>query len=337
MQSDQTRSKPRSSMRRYAIFVLVITFVLCAAWTALWTYGRSIVAERVDQVLQANADGPATLLCADLGISGFPFRMSLSCSKAGITESRRNISATLAGVEVTALVYQPRHVIAELASPLQITWNDDASPLSANWSRGRSSVQLSGEDLARLSAEFDDLSVATALGALNAGQLEFHARPTEDGRQTDLALSADLATLAIQAETSAPFSLDSTFRVDAPPQVLMAGNSGDSGISVPDLNVLLTAGESRITTRGALTVSASGTVDGEVTIVTQDIPALAAFMQSLPSPVRGRLQAAVGGVIALSTPGTGETGQPVSTLVVTIRENVITAGNRQIGVIGPPS
>ena len=334
MPTDQVPERTRSPMRRFAKFAIVVIIVLCAAWTAIWFYARNVVASRIDEVLAARSGGPADIFCADRQVAGFPFRMALSCSKAGVKEQARNLSVELDGFRVTALVYRPSHVLAELTAPLSVVWNAPDAPLKADWSSGRASVSMANQDLNRLSTEFDDFSLATALHAVTASHTEFHARPTDDDRQTDLAWSADNATLGIQAENSAPFSVDTTMRIDLPPAMLLAGGFDDRDIAVPDLNIRVNAGESRISASGAFTFSRTGTANGDIVIHTENIPALAAFMQTLPSAIRNQAQTAVGGVIAMSKPATNALGHQVSELTLTIRDNVIFAGTRQIGVLG---
>jgi len=340
--TDQMPEKTRSPMRRYAIFAIVTTIGLCTVWTAIWHYARNVVASRIDTVLSANAHGRTAIFCTDRDISGFPFRMAISCSKAGLQEQTRNLSAQLHGIKVTALAYRPRHVIAEVTAPLNISWSAPASPLNADWSQGRASVSVGDLTLDRLSAEFDNLSIKTGPHAIAARHTEFHARsagnetPAET-EQTDLAWSAGDATLAIQSETSAPFSIASTVRIDIPPAMLLTSGFGDRDIVVRDIDIRLIAAESRITATGALTVDRSGTTNGAIVIDTENIPALASFMQTLPSAIRAQAQTAIGAVIAMSKPVTNDKGSQVSRLDLTIRDSIIFAGSRQIGVLGPDS
>ena len=342
MSTDQMPAKTRSPMRRYARFAIVITILLCALWTAIWLYARNVVASRIDEALAARSHGPTTLICDDRQLGGYPFRLALSCSKAGLQNETRNLLLELQGVTVTALAYRPRHVIADMTAPLNVSWSAPASPLKADWSKGRASVRIGEHSLSRLSAEFDQFSLTTALHALAADNTQFHVRPAGSGdpaeaEQTDLAWSADGARLTVEAETRAPFSFASTMRIDLPPAVLLTGGIGERDIAIPDIKVRLGAGESRITANGALTFDRSGAANGTLAIVTENIPALAAFMQTLPSSIRNRAQTAVGAIIAMSKPDTNDQGTQVSRLDLTIRDNVVFAGTRQIGVLGPES
>jgi hypothetical protein len=323
-------------MRRFAIFAIVVTIVLCAVWTAIWLYARSIVASRVGEALAAHSQGPTSVFCTDNEVGGFPFRMALSCSKAGMQEQTRNLAAELHGLKVTALAYRPSHVIADVTAPLNVSWNAPASPLKADWSLGRASVRIADQDLDRLSAEFDDFSVTTALHAFSAANTQFHARPAET-ELTELALSADDAAITIEAENSAPFSVAAVARIDQPPALLLAGGFNGREIVIRDFKVIMTAAESRITANGALTFDRSGTANGTIVIDTENIPALASFMQTLPSAVRTPAQAAIGAMIALGKPAENDQGAQVSRLDLSVRDSVVFAGTRQIGVLGPGS
>jgi hypothetical protein len=335
--AEQTASTDRSPKRRYATFAIVVVLVLCAGWTAIWFYARSVLSSEVDEVLRSRANGPAEIFCTDREISGFPFAMALSCSKAGVTEHTRALTAELGGLKIGALAYSPRDVTADLQAPLNIAWQADASPLTADWSSGQASVHLSDDGPGAISTAFDRLSITTPLNGVAADHTEFHARPADNNRQTDMEWRADAATFSQQAETSAPFTIDGKARIDAPLARLMDGAVGNGNVAIPDLDIRLTAGESHISASGAITLLASGSAEGEIVVVTENLPALAAFLQTLPADVRSRVQALVGGVIALSKPATNEKGDPVSELTLTLRDNAIFAGTRQIAEFGPGS
>lgn len=337
MSAEQTASTGRKPKRRYTTFAIVVVIVLCAGWTAIWFYARSVLTERVDEVLQSRADGPAEIFCADRQISGFPFGMSVSCSKAGLTEHTRALTAELGGLKIGALAYSPRDVTADLQAPLNINWQADASPLTADWSSGQASVHLSDDGPGAISTAFDRLSIATPLNGIAAEHTEFHARPADDNRQTDMEWRADAATFSQQAETSAPFTIDGRARIDAPLARLMAGAAGSGDVAIPDLDVRIAAGESRVSATGAITLLASGSAEGEIVVVTENLPALATFLQTLPADVRSRVQTLVGGVIALSKPARNEKGEAVSELTLTLRDNAVFAGTRQIAEFSPGS
>lgn len=324
-------------MRRFTKFTLVAILVLCAGWTAIWFYARSVLIGKVDEVLQSRADEPAEIVCTDREVSGFPFGMALSCAKAGVTERNGLLTAELGGLKIGALAYSPRDVSADLRAPLNLNWPADASPLTADWSDGRANVRLSDDGPGPISTVFERLSIATPLQAIAADHTEFHARPVNDNRQTDVEWRAEDATFSQASETSAPFAVDARARIDAPLSQLMAGEVGAGEIVIPDLDISLTAGESRVSAKGAVTLKPSGNAEGEIVVVTENLPALATFLQTLPSDVRSRVQTLVGGIIALSRPAKNDEGEAVSELTLTLRDNAIYAGTRQLGVIGPGS
>ncbi|HSM40585.1 MAG TPA: DUF2125 domain-containing protein [Afifellaceae bacterium] len=335
MSAEQTTFTDRRPKRRYATFAVVAVLVLCAGWTAIWFYARSVLTDQVDQVLQSRRGGPAEIFCADREISGFPFGMALSCSKAGLTEQTRALTAEIGGLKVGALAYSPRDVTADLQAPLDLNWHADASPLSADWSTGQASVHLTDDGPDAISTAFDRLSINTPLNGIAAEHTEFHARPADENLQTDMEWRADAATFSRQEETSAPFTIEGRARIDAPLARLMADAARTGNVNIPDLDISLTAGESRVSASGAISFNASGSPEGEIVVVTENLPALAAFLQTLPADVRNNVQTLVGGVIALSKPAKNENGEAVSELTLTLRDNAVFAGTRQIAEFGP--
>ncbi len=335
MSTDRNPENGTSRMGRFAKITIVLTIVLCAAWTAVWIGARTMLESYADEFLADGSNGNAKLYCNDRQIGGFPFQMAFSCSSAGLAVTNDNLSASLGGLDMVALVYRPQHVIADLKSPLDVNWNGAASPVKGNWSAGRTSIRLAEQALARLSAEFDGLTIATGLQSAVMVHSEFHIQPAGENQQTDIAFTARDAAISIASETSAPFSIDTTIRVDLPPEVLLAGQLDHRDIIVPDLQIRLSAADSLITASGALDIGRSGMTNGNIVVVTENPAALAGFLQTLPAPVRNQTTTFIGAMIALSKPAKNDLGTPVSELTLSIRDNAIYAGTRKIGELTP--
>ena len=324
-------------MRRFSIWAIIAVFALTIIWSVLWHYARGFAEDQVDQVLAVGSDGDPTIFCKDRHIGGYPFRLILACSTAGIDLRSADLSADLGGLNVTALAYKPQHVVAEFSAPLNIVTGFSGTQFKADWSSGRSSVRISGRSFSRFSAAFQNLAVAGSNIALAAADAQLHARPAEAGDGTDLAFSADDAAFGMDGQTSAPFSLSARVQLDAAPEAILAGVYDGAGPNLKNIDILVASGESRLAAAGELSFTAAGTASGKIVITAKNLKDLAAFLQTLPDRVSTGVQRTVGSMIALGKPGKDGNGDPVSELTLRILDNQIFVGDLLIADLGPGS
>ncbi len=323
-------------MRRFSIWAIIGFCTLTAIWSALWFYARGFVESQVDQVLASSQSGDPALFCKERNIGGFPFRLILACSPAGVSVNGGGLALDLEELNVTALAYNPQHVVAEYSAPLTITPVNNL-PVRADWSNGLSSVRISGQSFSIFSTLFENLAVTGPNSVFKTTEAQFHARPLAEEGLTDLAVSADNAEFSLNGQTSAPFFFAMTMQINSTPQLALAGSFTDGNPAFQNIDIRFWYEKSHIGAKGDLIVADDGMANGELLITAKDLEYLAAFLQTLPDQIKTPAQQTVGYLISLGRPGKDENGDPVSNLTLSIRGNEIFAGNRLIANLGPGS
>ena len=323
-------------MRRFSIWAIIGICALTAIWSALWFYARGLVESQVDRVLAGSLSNDPTVLCEERTIGGYPFRLILACSPAGMRLNSGDLSVDLSALNVTALAYNPKHVVAEYSAPLTVT-PGNMLPVRANWSKGLSSVRISGQSFSIFSTLFENLAVSGPNSAFKTTEAQFHARPLVEEGLTDLAVSADHAEFSLNGQTSAPFFFAMTTRINATPEFALAGSFPGGSPSFQNIDIRFWHEKTYVSATGNLTVADNGMSEGEFLITAKDLKDLAAFLQTLPDQMKTPAQQTVGYLISLGRPGKDENGEPVSQLTLSVRGNEIFAGNRLIANLGPGS
>jgi hypothetical protein len=186
----------------YAPFVMLALVAL--AWTAAWFVIRDRTAQALDDAIAREAAAGRVWTCRDRTIGGYPFRLEVTCSE--LTLARGPATAAFGRVLSVAQVYNPRHVITEIAGPLKAT--DGGSALEGSWRLLQTSVHVAGDGLGRASLAMDG-GAFRGRGAGPAGvpvdfqasaeRLEAHLRPdpARGGPEGayDVAIRADKALI----------------------------------------------------------------------------------------------------------------------------------------------
>lgn len=127
---------------------LIIFLVLWAGWSVAWFALRDAASAEVDKWFAREAAMGRTHDCPQRSIAGYPFRIDVSCDKPVFRTNTPggNAELRLGGLTVTALVYNPRHVIAELRAPITLLENGTAHG-TLGFASGQASLRLGGEGL----------------------------------------------------------------------------------------------------------------------------------------------------------------------------------------------
>jgi hypothetical protein len=179
---------------RFWLFVPFVLLVLVAvAWSAAWFVMRDRTETAIDSMLRREARAGRQWDCRDRSISGFPFRLEVTC--ASLSVRRSDITASFGRVEAVAQVYQPRHVITEVSGPLRVT--DGTVTVDGSWRLLETSVHGSPAGFERISLVAEEPTVTIAgTGpsplSLTSRNLEVHLRPNPTRRSTEGAYDAAL-------------------------------------------------------------------------------------------------------------------------------------------------
>ena len=137
------------------IALLVVVIVLVALWSGAWLFLAGQVRSNIE--LLAEADGITTprLTCESLDIGGYPFRFDADCVKAQVTSG--DVTAEIAEVRASVLVYRPTHLLAGATGPVNIVDAFTGSRSAVSFSSLEASARTDGWRLARISLSGKDV------------------------------------------------------------------------------------------------------------------------------------------------------------------------------------
>jgi hypothetical protein len=180
----QATTQPSPRRSRFWLYTpyLLLAF-LAVAWSIGWLVIRGRVEGGLDAWLAQEAQAGRNWTCPERSVAGFPFRIEVSC--ASLAFNRADAQATLGRLLVVAQVYNPGHVIAEVAGPLQV--KAGSSSIEGRWDALRTSVHSGNGRPQRgdLVAEGTTITVTAPdmePVTVTSNRLEAHLRPnpTED-------------------------------------------------------------------------------------------------------------------------------------------------------------
>jgi hypothetical protein len=195
---------PRARTSRWRIFLpSVALLVLFLGLGCFWAYAAWRTGTAVDAWLAREARLGRNWTCPDRQISGFPFRLEVSCDKPGFTGKAggRALTGELARVHAVAQLQDPNHVIVEAEGPLVVS-DDAGGRLALQWDLLHGSIEGQGSaPLAQLAVEATKprlTLVGFGLAGLEASgdSVDFHMRRTPSRPVEDNAY--DVASRATQ-------------------------------------------------------------------------------------------------------------------------------------------
>ena len=177
----------------WGLFIAPVLLLIAAiVWSAFWFYAASQVDVRAAAWQAQEAKSGRIYDCGNHSVSGFPFRLEVRCSDAGVKlvsqnadqlASKAPITAKLGQILVVAQVYDPAHLIAEFTAPAIIS-DRDGNSFAVNWRSGESSVIGLPGVPQRVSVVFDDPALDRVGGSVqvplaSAKHVELHGRLAE--------------------------------------------------------------------------------------------------------------------------------------------------------------
>src|SRR5262245_54739609 len=152
--------------RRWPLFLpFVLVVLLAVAWTAVWFYAAGRAQDEIAAWRGREAKAGRTQDCASQSIAGYPFRLEVRCGGAsfelkGTPTLRLNLPSVLAAVQV----YDPKLLISEFTSPLEISEPGRPSSTIVDWRLGQASVRGLPAGIERASLVLDAPTVRDAGG-----------------------------------------------------------------------------------------------------------------------------------------------------------------------------
>lgn len=276
--------------RLWPVFVAPALFFLAAiAWCGFWFYAASQADEQFDGWRAREARSGRAYDCERQSVGGFPFRLELRCVKPVVSLTAQTaeqlasgapLTARLSEILAVAQIYDPSRAIAEFKGPATLAESGQTPFATANWQLGRASVGglLSAPE--RISLEFDALAIdrvgeAAQSPLFRAGHAEWHGRVTKEAATDHPLIEGVLQLKAASLQGGHPL-LAQPFEAEIRASLRGLKDFGPkswperfrdihaAGGRLDFTHSRVQQGDSVAVAAGALSLTASGHLDGEL-------------------------------------------------------------------------
>lgn len=185
----EQQSATGKKVRKFWLYAPVIALVLImVGWSVAWFMIRDRVERALDERMVLENRAGRMWNCPLRSISGFPFRIEVTC--ADLTLTRGDVSLSLGRMQAIVQAYNPNHGIVTLTGPLR--FDDGRISISGTWQEWEASVVgLARGRLERLAmAATNPIFTISGLPEMgdvtaSADSTETHIRPTPGAAEQD--------------------------------------------------------------------------------------------------------------------------------------------------------
>lgn len=317
--------------RRGLAWLVALLLALFALYSAGWFWAAARVrSEAGKAVAGLNAQG-IQAECANLAVSGYPLRFSVTCDGLAYQDDGRAVAATSGGVDAAASLFTPLWPTLDLDGPLRAT-APGIVPLWIDWDRLQATTALSWPLPSRVTLTAEGLSGQTdpqdsdPVQLFSAGNAEAQLSP--DGQ--DLDYSGWFSDLEVDAEAiggRAVPPLDGSAKAKLKNGIALLGGGARSlrGQSVDIASLELSSGEAGISLSGPVSVGADGLVDAALQIRLKNPKAVGAILAAAIPERKSQIEQ---GFSALAMLGN-------TTMPLTVVKGRASLGFIPLGSIGP--
>jgi hypothetical protein len=173
---------PTKRRRPWLIALPLLGFVLIAfGWSVFWFFASTRVGPAIEGWRAREAQAGRIHTCAQQDIGGYPFRIEVTCTRPtmelqpgsmrSLPANGRSLMIGAKSLAVVAQVYDPKHLIAEIAAPMTFGEKGQPPTVSANWALAQVSVRGTPQAPERVSLVIDKGELAN----FNRGTMELVA------------------------------------------------------------------------------------------------------------------------------------------------------------------
>ena len=323
-------------MAKWGLF-MVLLFVI---WFVGWYVAAQIAGREFDRMVEQTKDRGLLIECEDRSIKGFPFRLGLHCSRAGIAHNRDVFRIKSGALRSAAQIYAPTEIVAELDSPFE-AWSE-GGPLKADWKQARlyGDFNTGGFDLVSLTfdefgARLDDLNFKFDDGAAHV-----RPRPAEPDTLEVAGHFSRIRLFANEVVNIRPFSLSYDVAVGEGYAKLVKQRRPVRSLLNDPLNldlravVLTTEDEGRLALSGPLVIDAQGRLNGTIWVGVQNTDALVRWAESVQPQLREQVELLGSSLMALGRPRTFGKLE-MSAVALTLEKGVMRLGLITLGELPP--
>ena len=145
--------------RRGLYLPFIVLASVAAIWSGIWYYAVSKTEAVIAQSILKEAENGRLWTCPNRHISGFPFRIEVSCDTPTFTSKVEGKSGngSLAGLIVQSRIADPTRALAILKSPLKIEAENGS--IDIGWQDARTSLQGSNDSLGEFSLDMSQMNI----------------------------------------------------------------------------------------------------------------------------------------------------------------------------------
>lgn len=206
--------------------------LLIAIWSGVWYFAAGTAQKVAGGFIQREAERGREWVCPNQNISGYPFRIEITCDKPQLFErgpEGLHREASLGGLSLHGRILSPGHYIAVLSPPFIIR-QGTLGEMELAWKSARASFRGGQQAFVDASVE-----IVTPMAAIGVGEnkdiralaknIEFHLRAAPgETPGTDLVLKiADLTFAPLDQLTGSPDPLKLEIQASAPGLVTSPG------------------------------------------------------------------------------------------------------------------
>lgn len=338
--ADQTiQTKGPSRMKRRVLILGSVLLAVAVLWSVFWFIAAAYAERAFLKVVDDGIEQGIALDCVNRSVEGYPFRIELRCGE-GTSLTIPDGTVTLSSLTAVALIYNPRHVIAEFGSPAVVSETAFAET-RIDWTLAHASVVLDGSEISRFA-----LSIV-------------EPRAASFGLPS---VAANLAELHLRSDPAAPDAVDIAVRLDGldamagqPPvdfqaiavlqnaQTLLAAIQGgpmmiaaaEDGFPIELSRLSLTAGDAAVSAAGDIKVRTDGALDGAVNVAVTTGDGRLPYLDGVLSPQEADTLRSVMQTVLTFGNKTEIDGKPARSFPLSIAAGRVSAGLFPIGRIPP--
>ncbi|MCC6775757.1 MAG: DUF2125 domain-containing protein [Hyphomicrobiales bacterium] len=160
---------------------IALVAVLAIAWTGVWFYAAGRAETELAAWRQRESQAGRRQACATQSIDGYPFRIEMRCGGASFgLNGQPSLDLRLPQVLAAVQVYDPRLLVSELTSPLEMSEPGRPPSQVVSWRLAQASLRGLPADLERASVMLDAPTVRDASSevVMAAKRAELHGRRT---------------------------------------------------------------------------------------------------------------------------------------------------------------
>jgi hypothetical protein len=194
--SDITLRRSRRRPRAVLMVPAASALILVLGWSVLWGVARQQAISAMDGWMAAEAAHGRQWSCPGRDVSGFPFRIALSCRDVafnGVVDGAPT-EGHLAGLSAEVWIHEPSSVDIALAGPLALASQDGHADFTLSWAGLHATLRglVGGMKRVEFLAEGVDLRRPDDRGG-HADRVALHAGPAAGRPGDDVAEAVDVA------------------------------------------------------------------------------------------------------------------------------------------------